>query len=675
MNPDNDISVDEFVEFNPNDAGLQEFLSINRNATSGLNTISASSDLLDNNERKTKTRGKAIDWTLRTKFSSVKAYEESAIFLDINNGQLKHHKTSNTKRFVVKMYWCEYSSKRQGYDCQYKVRMEFKNDNTVHFYDNAAEHSHSLILGAKRKYKSWTAGEDNKMKSLIAVDITSRNLKKSMVEDGSSVPSSHSFYSKTKRLKKMLGLSQTLVTKEELNEFFISESSIPEDLNQIFISDYYYENETDFQFGAIFTTGLFIRKYLKTNRQWCLNLDFTYNLSTDGFIILFFGSTDEMGCYHPFGWGMFNHENLRAVQFFLEWISKECSIKPHFIMADGAPQITLAIENVFPESIRLMCSYHGKKNIRNHLGEVRAEDPQIANEIMLDISILQSGSIDHDTFISVFYLLVEKWTTEKNFSNEGLTNKIKRFFSYVEKTWVNSKLSFWYQGSFPFNNTTNNAVEAWNQVFKQRYSLRQKLGLHNLMLKLSEISEEWWEKAQSYDLAKAYEQQLSPMLKKQAYDFLQKFDPELILSKPNSGNHRPSISSDGGLIYGKVVEIFVLPKRIELKITKNVLHETGKIVLKHRFRNSYQSFRMFAESFETCAIVEKVEGSDGKYSYCCNCFSNGEKSPSGVKGKLCFHVVALYMRSGIIEKPSLELATNVAHSSISRFPTNRRQTF
>ena len=75
------------------------------------------------------------------------------------------------------MYWCEYSSKRQGYDCQYKVRMELKNDNTVHFYDNAAEHSHSLILGAKRKYKSWTAGEDNKMKSLIEVDITSRNLK------------------------------------------------------------------------------------------------------------------------------------------------------------------------------------------------------------------------------------------------------------------------------------------------------------------------------------------------------------------------------------------------------------------------------------------------------------------------------------------------------------------
>ena len=43
--------------------------------------------------------------------------------------------------------------------------------------------------------------------------------------------------------------------------------------------------------------------------------------------------------------------------------------------------------------------------------------------------------------------------------------------------------------------------------------------------------------------------------------------------------------------------------------------------------------------------------------------------------KVHFHVVALYMRSGVIEKPSLELATNVAHSSISRFRTNRRQTF
>ena len=123
-----------------------------------------------------------------------------------------------------------------------------------------------------------------------------------------------------------------------------------------------------------------------------------------------------------------------------------------------------------------------------------------------------------------------------------------------------------------------------------------------------------------------------------------------------------------GLFCGKVEEVFVMPKHIDQRIKKVDLIETGQMVLKRRFKNNWESFEMFADSFKSCVIVEKVFGTDGKYSYCCNCFSMGDRVPAGVKGKLCLHVVSLYLKDGTLEKPSSELASNVVPRA--RFPHN-----
>ena len=139
-------------------------------------------------------------------------------------------------------------------------------------------------------------------------------------------------------------------------------------------------------------------------------------------------------------------KTLELLHFFLEWIRREASVAPLYIMADGASHITLGIEQVFPRTTRLMCSFHKKKNVKEHLTELRCEDPNIAGEIMTDLSILQAGALDHETFISMYQLLVQKWTVEKAFTNEVLNAKIQKFFKYMEETWIVSKLSNWYQG-------------------------------------------------------------------------------------------------------------------------------------------------------------------------------------------------------------------------------------
>ena len=207
-------------------------------------------------------------------------------------------------------------------------------------------------------------------------------------------------------------------------------------------------------------------------------------------------------------------------------------------------------------------------------------------------------------------------------------------------------------------------------MFKSRYSLRKKMGLQNLLLKLTEMAEEWFLKSKSFDPVKSYQEKLTDTVKMQGFDFLEKYDSEFILSKKNSGRHRSSVSS--GFIVGNVTEIFVVPRYLDQKITKVELTEKGRLILKRRLQLDYPSFTEFADSFQTCAIIERVED-DETFSYVCNCFNVFDKAPSGCKGKICFHLAAMYMRDGQIQKPSKELASNVPRTS--RFNVNRRQTY
>jgi len=188
------------------------------------------------------------------------------------------------------------------------------------------------------------------------------------------------------------------------------------------------------------------------------------------------------------------------------------------------------------------------------------------------------------------------------------------------------------------------------------------------------MAEDWSLNSKNFDPIKAYEEKLTNKVKSQGFEFLEKFDPELILSKKNSGRHRSSVPSENGLLVGNVTEIYVVPRYLDQKISKAELTEKGRLILKRRLQLDYSSFADFADSFQTCAIIEKVEDEES-YSYYCNCFnlSKFDKTPSGCKGKICFHLAALYMRDGQIEKPTNELASHVPRTS--RFNVNRRQTY
>ncbi|CAF5169613.1 unnamed protein product, partial [Rotaria magnacalcarata] len=88
-----------------------------------------------------------------------------------------------------------------------------------------------------------------------------------------------------------------------------------------------------------------------------LQVDATYKLTWNELPLLVFGSSDADRHFRPFGVAFVpsdeGHENQR------EYIV-------HYVMADGAPGITRAQKEIFPQARRLMCWAHVARKCREH---------------------------------------------------------------------------------------------------------------------------------------------------------------------------------------------------------------------------------------------------------------------------------------------------------------------
>ena len=110
------------------------------------------------------------------------------------------------------------------------------------------------------------------------------------------------------------------------------------------------------------------------------------------------------------------------------------------VMADSCKAITSNCKEHFPELKRLMCWYHAMKKIKEKLGGVKSEDPTIAKNILNDISTLQSGAPDDESFHVIFGLLRMKWTEDKIYYTDSLRQRVCAFFTYMEDVWMSDDL-------------------------------------------------------------------------------------------------------------------------------------------------------------------------------------------------------------------------------------------
>ena len=78
--------------------------------------------------------------------------------------------------------------------------------------------------------------------------------------------------------------------------------------------------------------------------------------------------------------------------------------------------------------------------MKDKLGGVKNLDPTIANNILDDITTLQYGAADEESFDIIFGLLRKKWTEDKIYMTDTLRERVARFFTYVEDVWISPDL-------------------------------------------------------------------------------------------------------------------------------------------------------------------------------------------------------------------------------------------
>ena len=177
---------------------------------------------------------------------------------------------------------------------------------------------------------------------------------------------------------------------------------------------------------------------------------------------------------------IYSSEDKYTYDYLFEFIKKEAKTLPGAVMGDGSPAISSSCKEHFPDSKRLMCWYHAAKKMKDKLGGVKREDPTMASNILKDITTLQSGAPDEESFFVIFGLLRKKWTEDKIYYSETLRQRVCGFFTYMEDVWMSDDLKNWFKAANPMMCSTNNSLEAMNNVLKRDYTKRKRQSMPHL---------------------------------------------------------------------------------------------------------------------------------------------------------------------------------------------------
>ncbi|CAF4502898.1 unnamed protein product, partial [Rotaria magnacalcarata] len=196
---------------------------------------------------------------------------------------------------------------------------------------------------------------------------------------------------------------------------------------------YYYINDINDIF-VFFTTKPLLKD---TQLSSLLQVDATYKLTWNELPLLVFGSSDADRHFRPFGVAFVpsdeGHENQR------EYIV-------HYVMADGAPGITRAQKEIFPQARRLMCWAHVARKCREHRKLVPTGKWQQIDTDIHDLQLCFSDNI----FTQGVSLVMKKWSTGP---------LIQQFQQYFFDQWID-KLPLWYEGAALNMPLTNNGCES-----------------------------------------------------------------------------------------------------------------------------------------------------------------------------------------------------------------------
>ena len=249
----------------------------------------------------------------------------------------------------------------------------------------------------------------------------------------------------------------TTISLGELEKLLMENKIAPAEETQSFVISYdiMYEEQ---QFRFFVSSKTLLKNALRVKH---LHADATYKLVWQGFPVIVLGSTDMDRSFHCFGISVCSGETTSDYKFCFESLRHGIKVilsenfLPKTLVADGAPAIKNAFRNVFGDDcLVVMCWFHVRKNIQKMLNQLIINEEKKA-EILSDIEFMQLSK-SNEEFNTASLLFKKKW--------EGYN---QNFIQYFENEWLKEN-RFWYEGAKGLIPSTNNALESFNRVIKEK---------------------------------------------------------------------------------------------------------------------------------------------------------------------------------------------------------------
>ena len=260
---------------------------------------------------------------------------------------------------------------------------------------------------------------------------------------------------------------------ENLQRWAESRSPIPDDDTMFVVAKFYFEpNNVNFR---IFMTT----KRLISLTRYCTHAatDATYKLSWINFPLLIAGTTDKARSFHPFCVLLSKSEAIEDYEFIFKCIKGLAfeiygfDFNVSVILADAVLSIMSGFKLVFPElDKRIICWAHVNRKIDERL---RGVEETIRGAITNDFEVFQS-TITEPHINQAFELLYKKWQALNN-------QKINDMFQYFRDQWLTESNIGWYESYASGFPSTNNALEATNDVIKDKATLRDRLPIRDFL--------------------------------------------------------------------------------------------------------------------------------------------------------------------------------------------------
>ncbi|CAF1118993.1 unnamed protein product [Rotaria sordida] len=568
------------------------------------------SETVDNGNKK-RAKKRQRNWVEEMVFNNTEEAEEVVI----KENQWSYHYTNTTAAGKKKFFRCN-KAKARGKQCDAGIYLLFESTNDkVVLFRTTSDHTHDDI----QEKPSRIPTEVKKIiQDLFELKLKPKAIVEVLHERGIALPSIHQLNNFLRTIKSTK-LGPTSISLGEIEQWCLESSqSIPESDDTPFVASYQiiYDDENENEdiddddinenkFRFFITTKRLLQIASRSKK---IHADATYKLLWQGFPVLIVGTTDLDRHFHLFGMAVCSNEAtqdfrfiFRALQEGLQKLNLE-EINPDFLITDGADAMRNAFQDVFGEKPMVMCWAHMRRKVVKKIESMVEKSKQ--EDLVNDIESLQLAQNER-IFMKASTLFVKKWSkTELN------------FIEYFQNEWLTTH-NAWYEGVGHFTPSTNNALEAINNVIKKENTLRERLPVSRFKVLAFEIVEKW---------SKCYERGLKQ------YNYKQTISLELWTSGYQWVKSNKSILSTE---CDNLVQYYI-PAGNETKITNGEID-----VVKKMKWYSFDQYKKKAFNIWSVTLpVDKLKWLEGV----CNC-------PAFFKKFMCKHVVGMAIRLNYCKPP------------------------